>query len=198
MPFSLNERLLMTAKDPKHPVKCPFWSTGSKKCGIAKDGLFIPLDDHVEAFCKTSHFSACSQYTLYSENQICLLERVRKCEENRRKYMRIATSHDITLVKIFKSKRLKSQISYRAKMIDVSKEGLRMAIKEPLIHDMMVHCSFDDSDDSFPQGLHEVIGRVEWCNKQIDEPGYQAGLSINGDDILEAMGGHLGKQNKQK
>jgi hypothetical protein len=185
----------MTAKDPKHQIKCPFWSTESRKCSIGNDGLFIPLDDHVEAFCKTSHFSACNRYTLYSENQICLQERVRKSEENRRKYMRTATSHDITLVKIFKSKQLKSQFTYRAKMIDVSKGGLRMAIKNPLIHDMMVHCSFDDS---FPQALHEVTGRVEWCNKQIDEPGYQAGVSFKGDDILEAIGRHLRKQNKQR
>lgn len=183
----------MTATDPKRQTKCPFWSAGSMKCCIANNGLCIPLDDHAEAFCKTSHFSACMQYTLFSENQICLLEKVRKSEENRRKYMRIETSCEITLVKFLKSKQLKSQFSYRAKTIDVSKGGMRMEMDNPLVHDTLVQCSFDDS---FPQALHEVTGQVEWCNKQVDGPGYQAGLSFQGDHIVEAMERYLGQQHQ--
>ena len=189
----------MASKDPKHQIKCPFWSMASKKCSIGRNGLFIPLDDHVEAFCKTTHFVACNQYTLYSENQICLLENVRKSVENRRKYMRIERSHDVTLVKNFKPRQLESQFSYeaqfsyKARTIDVSSGGMRMAINNPLLHDTTVHCSFDNS---FPPGLHEVTVRVEWCNKQIDEPGYQAGLSFKEDDIVEAMGRYLDQQNQ--
>ena len=130
---------------------------------------------------------------IYSENQICLLEKVRKSEVNRRKYLRIETSHDITLVKIFKPKQSESELSYKAKTIDVSSGGMRMAIINPLTHDSIVHCSFDNS---FPPALHEVTGIVEWCNKQIDEPGYQAGLSFKGDDIVEAMRRYLKQENK--
>ncbi len=158
---------------------------------MCNSGLFIPLDDHVEAFCKTSHFTACTHYVLHSENQICLLEKVRKTEANRRENMRIAASHAITLVKIFKSKQLESQFSYTAQTIDVSKNGLRIAINKPLIHDSIVHCSLDDS---FPQELHELTGQVKWCNKQVDEPGYQVGLSFRGDSVVEAMGDFLGQQ----
>jgi hypothetical protein len=185
----------MTAQNPKSHIKCPFWSARPRKCTIRGSGLFIPLDDHVEAFCKTSHFSACTQYTLHSEYQIGLLAKVRKTEANRRKYMRIATSHNITVVKIFKSKQLESQFSYAAKTIDISKSGLRVAIRNPLIHDTMVHCSFDDS---FPQALHEVTGHVKWCNKQVDEPGYQVGLSFMGDHVVEAIEAFLSQQNNQR
>ncbi len=185
----------MSSQNPKCHIKCPFWSAESRKCTVGNSGLFIPLDDHVEAFCKTLHFTACTQYALHSENQICLLEKVRKTEANRRKYMRIPTTHDITLVKIFKSKQLESQFSYTAKTIDVSQSGLRVTINNPLIQATTVYCSFDDS---FPQALHEVTGRVEWCNKQVDEPGYQAGLSFKGDCVVEAMEDFLGQQHNQR
>jgi hypothetical protein len=183
----------MTATDRKHQAECPFWLAASMKCGICNGGICIPLDDHAEAFCKTPHFLACMQYTLHSENHICLLEKVRNSEENRRKYLRIETSQDITLVKIFESGKIVSHFSSAAKTIDMSKGGVRMATKKPLAHDTMVHFSFDDP---FPQALHQITGQVEWCNKQVDKPGYQAGVSFQGDHIVEAMGRYLGQQQR--
>ncbi|MCP4338966.1 MAG: PilZ domain-containing protein [Desulfobulbaceae bacterium] len=184
----------MAATDRKHHSKCPFWSATSMKCSLCNGGIFIPLDDHMESFCNTSHYSACVQYRLHSENQTSLQEKVRKSEENRRKYMRVESSHEITLVKIFESDKPKSYISTSANTIDVSKGGMRLATEKALLHDMLVQFSFDES---FPHILHEVTGQVEWCNKQVDEPGYQVGVSFQGDHIIEAMGRHLGQQYEQ-
>ncbi len=183
----------MTAINCKNHEKCPFWSAASTKCSLCNGGLFIPLDDHMEAFCKTFRFSACVQYTLHSENQIYLQEKVRISEENRRKYLRIETAHEITLVKILKSGKLVSDFSSDAKTIDVSKGGMRMFTQNPLAYDTLVHFTFDNS---FPQALHEVTGQVQWCNKQLNETGYQAGISFQGDHIVEAMGRYLGQKNK--
>jgi hypothetical protein len=158
------------------------------KCSACNGGLFIPLDDHIDAFCCTSHFPVCSQYTLYSENQILLLKNVRKSEENRRKHRRIETSQPITLLKIFESGRLASHFLSGARTIDVSRGGMRMTTDKPLTHETVIQFSFDDS---FPEMLHEVTGQVEWCNKQVDEPGYQAGVSFRGAHIIEAMGRYL-------
>lgn len=117
--------------------------------------------------------------------------KVRKSEENRRKYLRIVTSHQITLVKIFESGKRLSHFSSRAKAIDMSKGGMRMATDDPLADNAMIQFSFDDT---FPQILNEVTGQVEWCNKQIDKPGYQAGLSFKETHIIEAMGSYLEQQ----
>lgn len=170
---------------------CPFWSTVSMKCGISNGGLFIPLDDHAETYCYTLHFGSCSQYTFHSENQILLQERFRKTEENRRKFPRIETSHLITQVKIFESGERLSHSLPKAKTIDMSKGGMRMVIDTPLADHAMIQFSFDES---FPQKLNDITGQVEWCNKQIDEPGYQAGISFKETHIIEAMGNYLGQQ----
>ena len=52
-----------------------------------------------------------------------------------------------------------------------------MSTKNPLTHDSLVHFTFDES---FPETLHEVTGQVKWCNKQLDETGYQAGSIFSG------------------
>ncbi|MGB3221259.1 MAG: PilZ domain-containing protein [Desulforhopalus sp.] len=163
------------------------------KCKICNGGLFIPLDDHTETFCKTASFLACKQYMLHAEKQLCLMEKVRKSEENRRRYLRIEISKKINLIKLFKSGKFISHVSSKTKTVDVSKGGMRVTIDNPLGYASMVQFSFDDS---FPQALHKVTGHVEWCNKQIDKPGYQAGVSFHGDRIVEAMCLYLKKNCK--
>ncbi len=175
----------MTAEDRKPEEKCPFWSATSSKCTICENGLFIPLDNHVEAFCKTSRYHACMQYTLYSENHIYLQEKVRKSEVNRRKFIRVQSSHIITLVKIFESEGVVPRPPYDIATVDVSKNGIRVALDHPLLHDALVQFSFDDS---FLLNIQEVTGQVEWCNKQVDEPGYQAGLSFQDRCIIDGVG----------
>jgi hypothetical protein len=178
----------VNAKDRRNQEKCPFWSATSKKCSICEGGLFIPLDDHVEAFCKTPRFSACPIYVDHSENQLVLLEKVRKSELNRRKYMRFETSRHLTLIKIFASGKLVSQLASDVKTIDISKGGVRMATEQPLDNDTVVQISFDDATS---QTLHEITGHIKWCNKQPDEPGYQTGVSFPEERIVEAMGHYL-------
>jgi hypothetical protein len=180
----------MTVSDQNPKGKCPYWSAASMKCGICSGGLFIPMDDYVETFCITPHYSACLQYSRNLEKEILLHRKVRKSEENRRKNIRIETSRKITLIKIFESGKLVSNYLPEAKTIDVSESGMRMATRKPLLHDMMIRFSFDDS---LPRVFHEVTGKIEWCNKQIDDPGYQAGVSFKEKHIKEAMGRYLGK-----
>ena len=115
---------------------------------------------------------------------------VRNSGENRRKYLRIESSHNITLLKIFNSGELVSSFTSGSKTIDMSKGGMRLVTLKPLTHDAIVQFSFDDS---FPLSLREVTGHVEWCNKQVDEPGYQAGVSFQGEHIAEAMDRYLGQ-----
>lgn len=170
---------------------CPFWSTVSMKCSISNGGLFIPLDDHVETYCYTLHFGSCSQYIFHSENQILLQGRFQKVAENRRKYMRFESSCYMTMVKVFEFGERLSHFIPEAKTVDLSKGGVRMAIDTPLAGNAMIQFSFDES---FPQILNDITGQVEWCNKQIDEPGYQAGISFKESSVIEAMGSYLEQQ----
>lgn len=95
------------------------------------------------------------------------------------------------MVKIFEFGEKLSHFIPEAKAIDLSKGGMRMAIDTPLTDSTMIQFSLDET---FPQILNDITGQVEWCNKQIDEPGYQAGISFKEAHIIEAMGNYLEQQ----
>ncbi len=108
--------------------------------------------------------------------------------------MRFETSRHLTLIKIFASGKLVSHAESDVKTIDVSKGGVRMATEKPLDSDTVVQISFDDATS---QTLHEITGHIKWCNKQIDEPGYQTGVHFREEHIIEAMGRYLDQYRDQ-
>lgn len=170
-------------------ANCPYWSAKSMKCRICSGGLFIPLDDHIEVYCKTPAFPQCLQFSLHTENHVQILDRREEAYKNRRKYLRIETEYKVTLVKLVDSGKIASHHSTIGKTLDVSMGGMRLATKTPLANDTLLQFSFDPS---FPEELQYGSGQVAWCNKQIDEPGYQAGITFHDDHLIEAMGLYLG------
>lgn len=182
----------MATKDSKYQEACPFWSAQSLKCQLCQGGLFIPLDDHIDVYCKTLNYPQCMQYTLYSANHVQLMAKYRQANRNLRKYERIEICHKVTLVKLVGSGQVASHISTIGKTLDLSMGGMRLATEKPLINDTIVRFSFEEF---FPKNLQEGTGQIAWCNKQIDEPGYQAGISFQDDHLIDAMGLYLGHYN---
>lgn len=76
------------------------------------------------------------------------------------------------------------QFSEKATTLDMSKVGMRLQTNVPLVNDTVIQFAFNNN---FPTTLRTGAGLVEWCNKQIDTPGYQAGVSFQSRWILEAM-----------
>lgn len=181
----------MTANNTEYPDNCRFWSALSMKCRICKEGLFIPLDNHIEMYCKTTEYPHCLQYMLHSENIQSYLDHTKKTESNRRKYERYQTCHQITLVRLVQSGKIASHYSIIAKTLDLSSGGMRLTTKNPLINHSLVQFTFDQS---FPENLQNGTGQVAWCNKQIDEPGYQAGITFQDDRLITSMDRYLVSQ----
>ena len=68
---------------------------------------------------------------------------------------------------------------------------MRLTTKNPLINHSLVQFTFDQS---FPENLQNGTGQVAWCNKQIDEPGYQAGITFQDDRLITSMDQYLVSQ----
>jgi len=175
--------------DASQPLKCcPFWSAVSLKCQICTGGLFIPLDDHMDVYCKTPHYTQCLQYSLQQNNHLEIAGTTGVSKRNRRKFPRIEENHKITLVKLIESGEVATHLSAPAKTLDLSNGGMRLTTDKPLNRKSLIHFSFDHS---FPENLQKVRGQVAWCNKEIDTPGYQAGISFQDYRTLEAMNRYL-------
>ena len=169
---------------------CPFWSPTSLKCSLCSEGLFIPLDDHIEAYCKTEEYPMCLQYNLSSEsylNSVAVNQAVGN--DNRRQYQRVEGLHRITLVRLSASGKIASHFALQATTLDLSLGGLRLQAEEPLINDTVVQFSFDDLAPDFPLN---GTATIKWCHRLIDIPEYQAGLAFCGTHTTEAMGMYLG------
>lgn len=156
------------------------------KCQLRQEGLFLPLDDHIEVYCKSPYYTQCSQYSLHMKNTIQLMDK--KVFHNRRKYERVVAFHPVTLVKLFPSGEIVTHYSINGQTLDLGMGGLRLATEKPLINDTMVRFSLAES---FPESLRKGKGQIAWSNKIIDEPGYQAGLSFREDHLINTMGVYL-------
>lgn len=172
-----------------HPHKyCPFWSEALKKCHICQGGLFIPLDDHIEAYCTTLSYPQCAQYSLERNQQHPQQDPHQAFAQNRRQFPRTQACWKITLVQLSTSNIIGSHFSDIAETIDLSRTGMRLTTRKPLPDSALLSFSFDHS---FPKTPDDSIGEVMWCNKEIDSPGYQAGIAFKDDTTKEAVAAYL-------
>jgi PilZ domain len=173
----------------QHPVRhCPFWSESFKKCRICQGGLFIPLDDHAETYCTTLSYPQCVQYTLEHDRQHLQQDLNQKFFHNRRQFPRTQACWKITLVRLCLSGIVVPHISTIAETIDLSRTGMRLTTRKPLPDSALLTFSFDHS---FPKTPDDSIGVVMWCNKEIDNADYQAGIAFKDDTTREAVATYL-------
>ena len=180
--------------DPQRKF-CPFWSPASLKCRLCSEGLFIPLEDHIEAYCTTVEYPMCLQYNLSSKSFLHSTAMNRAAGyDNRRRYRRVEGLHRITLVRLNSSGKVASHFAVQATTLDLSLGGLRLQAEEPLINDTVVQFSFDDLSPEFSL---TGTATIRWCHRLIDTPEYQAGLAFCGTHTTEAIGMYLGVHKNQ-
>jgi hypothetical protein len=100
------------------------------------------------------------------------------------------TRQAVTLVKLKKSGKIVTHHA-TATTVDVSKGGMRLFSNKPLTSNTTLHFSFSDT---FPDIIQSGIGHVEWCRKEMELDGYQAGISFKEELLIEAMRLYLSKQ----
>lgn len=166
----------------KKETSCPFWSPVKRSCSIALDGLFIPTEDHIEIYCKTSDYPFCAQYNGQLDSG------VPACSINdRRHFGRYISSHRITLVKTNDSHE-QTPVTVLATTIDLSEGGIRVFSAENLTEATTLHFSLDEN---FPEQLQSGVAEIKWCLPQISSNGFQAGLAFKDDAFITAMSSYL-------
>jgi hypothetical protein len=168
---------------------CPYWSPTSLKCSLCNEGLFIPLENHIEVYCRTEAYTICMQYSLRSEFYHRFLpENTASPHDNRRRHIRVQDRHHVTLTPFHRPATPASQVSTPARTIDLSIGGLRLQTVEPLVNDTVIQFSFEDFTPDFPLA---GTATVKWCHRLVDSSEYQAGLAFTNDQTAEAMGRYL-------
>lgn len=165
---------------------CPFWSNLAQKCRISSDGLFIPLDDHIDIYCTTADYPMCLQYSMNNDIPEIIDDLPER--ENRRNSPRIEAQYRVTLVKITETGRLAKHFSLHATTVDISRGGMQLTTSEQLIDDTRIAFSFIDN---LPRGLQAGIAKIKWSKKNEGTGAYHAGLAFE-DPPGRAVGAYLG------
>ena len=158
---------------------CPFWSPSAGNCTISLDGLFIPLDNHIDKFCNSPCHTECTQY----QNKTITQKFTEKSVADRRQYHRHADSRDIILIR----KELYPEdgsLPLAATIIDFSKGGVRLLLKENLLRNSAVTCSLGND---LPEHLRTGPAMIRWCRPLLNKNGYQAGLAFKDDKLPLAL-----------
>lgn len=153
---------------------CPHWSPLSRACLLVRDGLFLPVEQHVVAYCTSSHHPACPQF-----QQQAHIDVDQAIEDslpvNRRRSIRIPSHHAFRFSEITGSDQMPGHRDDDAWTIDLSNHGIRFASRQTLAPDTLIHFSLEtDGTVSELNG----IGRVIWAEPLETAPLFHIGLAF--------------------
>ncbi len=175
-------------KKNKCKPTCEFWSASEHTFKVCNSGLFIPLEDHIEIYCKTSEHILCIQYNM----NIQLTQKQNSGSSvNRRQHLRVKESGQISLVRLNESGNVVSHLPEKASMLDLSMGGMRVNSRELLLNDSIVQFTF--SGDDAHSTMQSGIAKVRWSCPINNDALYQIGLAFQSDQTIEAVGRHLGQ-----
>lgn len=153
---------------------CPHWSPSDRACLLVKDGLFLPVEQHVAVYCMSCHFPSCRQYQTLAEPAIHQ-GKDGDLPINRRRSIRIPSYHNFRFSEITGSDQLPGQRDDDAWTIDLSAGGIRFASRHPLNPDTTIHFFLEPDGMGAPV---EGSGRVIWSEPLENTPLFHAGIAF--------------------
>lgn len=155
---------------------CPHWSPPSRSCLLVKDGLFLPVNQHVATYCLTSHYPSCFQYQKLAgaANEVGPNQTGRL---NRRRSIRIPSRHLFHFSEITGNNQIPGLREDDAWTIDCSDHGIRFASRHPLSLESAIR--FFLEEDNATANLAGT-GRVIWCYSIENTPLFHTGIVFTG------------------
>ena len=174
---------------------CPYWSDSTKSCLISKKGLYLPVSDHINTYCRTDNYLLCSQFEEqgaglpeYQNGSGKVVDRRKRKVADRRESARILGNYLLQLAGLQENGNTSFLLDKKATTVDLSAGGIRLKTSCELSVDSMV--SFSLNDDSGPpiQG----IGQIRWCRLIEDGSVYHAGIVFTDGSTSGAVRRYLG------
>lgn len=152
---------------------CPYWHAPKCDCKVDTEGIFIPLDNHIEIYCESSEYTLCPHYTEHDVEKPV-------AGTNKRKRVRIDSTHPITIIHLNDSGNVASRETSKATTIDLSMSGMRLITDEPMLKNSLIQFSLDE--------MYKGIAISKWCSPSRDKEGYHVGLAFHNKETTKAMG----------
>jgi hypothetical protein len=173
-----------TFRQKHRPTKhaCPHWDSSNRSCLLIKDGIFLPLEQHVAIFCLSAHFAACPQYRLPADTRFGTCEAGRMLD-NRRRSIRIPSRHIFRFSEMTGSDLLPGIQEEDAWTIDLSDHGIRFATRQLLPPETVIHFTVQTNGRATKI---EGSGRIIWSEPLVKTSQFHAAIAFT-DQIISSL-----------
>ncbi len=161
----------------------------AQACSLTKGGIFIPLPEHIEMFCKTPHYLECEQYFRNNHLNSELSNEEIFIDNGRRHFRRIPDILALTLSNCDETGHPSQIIDAHACTLDLSPGGMLLESRQALMMNNLVAFTFGPH---FSTPNHTGIGQVRWCKEAKKTDAFHAGLSFVDASTKQALGHHMG------
>lgn len=153
---------------------CPHWDAANRACLLVREGLFLPVAEHVAAYCLSGQYPLCVHYELLA-GQDEYAEKNDVPPVNRRRSLRIPSRHLFRFSEITGSDQLPVIREDDAWTIDLSDHGIRFATRQQLALDTAVRFVVETGGTA---SLLRGSGRVVWSEPLENSPLFHAGIAF--------------------
>jgi hypothetical protein len=167
-------KTLFRKTSPTNNRVCPHWDPGNRSCLLVRDGLYLPIEQHVIAYCLSDQYASCSHYGMLSGEE----KEVRNDHEsslNRRRSIRIPHQHPFRFSEIIENDQHPGVREDDAWTIDISEHGVRFATRQRLTTNTMLNFCLEVGETA---AKIEGTGRIIWSVPLANTPLFHVGIAF--------------------
>ncbi|MGD9948356.1 MAG: PilZ domain-containing protein [Desulfobulbus sp.] len=142
---------------------------------LVKDGLFLPVPEHIAAYCTSQYYLSCHHYQLLAN----LHDHPPKEDQrpiNRRRSIRIPRYHLFRFSELSPNKQTPETRQEETWTIDVSEHGIRFASYRYLAPDTLIRFSLEGENRL---NIDNGQARVVWSEPLENTPLFHAGIAFS-------------------
>ncbi len=159
---------------PLNKEICSYWDNASHSCRLIKDGLFLPIEQHVITYCQSDHYPLCPHYQLLAKERSTTRTDAPPLR-NRRRSNRLPCQHIFHFFEISDGEQRPEENVGDAWPIDLSEHGVRLATRQLLSRDSTVRFILMAGESSTSI---EGAGRVIWSEPIKNTTLFQSGIDF--------------------
>lgn len=153
---------------------CPHWAPGSRSCLLVTDGLFLPVEEHIIAYCGSKFYPTCPHFQRLAapKNDPHHTDAL---TVNRRRSARIPQYHVIQFVEISSDDQSPENRTEESWTIDLSQHGIRFVSYRLLEPETLIGFSLESRHNTPPTKGH---GRVVWSEPLENSQLFHTGITF--------------------
>jgi len=153
---------------------CPHWSAGSKTCLLVTDGLFLPVEEHIIAYCGAKFYPSCPHFQRLAAPKTDP-HHADALAVNRRRSTRIPQYHVIHFAEVSNTDHSPENRTEESWTIDLSQHGIRFVSYRLLEPETLIDFSLESRHNGPPTKGH---GRVVWSEPLENSQLFHSGIAL--------------------